>query len=437
MKSPIPDYLAEVLQQCTGGVAGELADYIPQLAAVDPDIFGVSICTIDGQVYSAGDVDEEFTIQSISKPFTYALALQDLGLEAVLEGVDVEPSGEAFNEISLERDSGRPRNPMINAGAIAAYSLVSGRDDPERRARLRDFTNRIAGRELTIDEAVLASEQQTSFRNRAIAYLLRNAKVIDQDPDEALDGYNEQCSVGVTVQDLARMAATLANGGVQPDTGEQVVTAAAVRQTLSVMLTCGMYDSAGDWVTTVGIPAKSGVSGGIIGVLPGQVGIAVHSPGLDKHGNSARGVRVFERLSADMGMHIMEPPKSSSSVLHGLYRAPRSDAAGSDVTVYELQGDMRFSGAEHLVREWSTHAPETDDVVLDVHRTGGFDDVARRMTLEGIRRLTLFDDKKVHLVDPDAHLGDADAGDGVTPVHLDDAGELVQLPQPPATEDGA
>lgn len=416
---------------------GELADYIPQLAAADPDSFGVSICTIDGQIYSAGDVDEEFTIQSISKPFTYALAVQDLGLEAVLEKVDVEPSGEAFNEISLERESGRPRNPMINAGAIAAYSLVSGRDDAERRQRLSEFTNRIAGRELTIDEAVLDSEQQTSFRNRAIAYLLRNARVIDQDPDEALEGYNEQCSVAVTVQDLARMAATLANGGVQPDTGERVVSAAAVRQTLSVMLTCGMYDSAGDWVTTVGIPAKSGVSGGIIGVLPGQVGIAVLSPGLDKHGNSARGVRVFGRLSADMGMHIMEPPKAGPSVLHGLYRAPRTDSAGADVTVYELQGDMRFSGAEHLVREWSTRTPETEDVVLDLHRTGGFDDVARRMTLEGIRRLTLFDDKKVHLVDPDSYLGEADAGDGVTPVHLDDAGELVQVPQSPAADTGA
>jgi len=431
MRSPIPDYLTEVLDRCTAGEAGALADYIPQLARVDPDSFGVAICTIDGQVYSAGDTDLEFTIQSISKPFTYALAVQELGLAAVLEKVDVEPSGEAYNEISLEQESGRPRNPMINAGAIAAYSLVPARDDAQRRAKLRDFSNRIAGRDLRLDEAVLVSEEETAFRNRAIAYLLRNAGVIDQNPDQAVNGYSEQCSRAVTVQDLAQMAATLANGGVQPSTGVRVVDADAVRQTLSVMLTCGMYDAAGDWVTTVGIPAKSGVSGGIIGVLPGQVGIAVQSPGLDAHGNSSRGVRVFERLSADMGMHIMDPPKATPSVLHGLYRTHRVGQPGREVTVYELQGDLRFAGAEHLVREWAENLPPTPEVLLDVHRTGGFDDVARRMTVEGMARLARSDDKTVYLVDPAGVLGLTE-DDPEAPVLLDRAGELI--PDVPADD---
>lgn len=360
-------------------------------------------------MYHVGDAETAFTMQSIAKPFTYALALQDQGLETVLEKVDVEPSGEAYNEISLERDTGRPLNPMINAGALAIYSLLAGDDAIDREQRLMAFLSTVAGRELELNRDVMASELRTAFRNRAIAYLLRNADIITGDPSEVVDGYTAQCSVSVTVDDLAIMAATLANGGVHPRTGEEVVQPEAVRQTLSVMLTCGMYDSAGDWVTSVGIPAKSAVSGGIIGVLPGQLGIAVYSPPLDEHGNSARGVRVFEQLSADMGLHIMSAPKTTFSVLYDAYLADRRDDS-EQVSVYEIQGDIRFAGAERIAREFTDYGPQTDHVLIDLSGAGGFDDIARRMVREVLHRLIRQEGKQVYLVDPGAFLSEEDDG---------------------------
>ncbi|WP_447644242.1 glutaminase A [Nocardioides zeae] len=271
MRTPLPDYLTEVLEVCGTDSSGELAAYIPELAAADPDRLALALCTVDGTGYAVGDDGVRFSIQSISKPFVYALALADLGLDAVLEKVGVEPSGEAFNEMSLEEDSGRPLNPMINAGAITVHALV-GMD------RVRRGFAAFAGRELEVDEAVSSSELATADRNRAIAYMLRNHGIVEDDPQEVVAGYTEQCSLLVDVTDLAAMAATLANNGVQPVTGEEVVPRWVARQVLSVMATCGMYDAAGDWFTTVGIPAKSGVSGGLIGALPGRAGLAVLSP---------------------------------------------------------------------------------------------------------------------------------------------------------------
>lgn len=414
MKSPIPSYLNRVLEECTPVSAGHVADYIPELAEVDPNRFALALCTVDGKLYQVGDAETAFSMQSISKPFTYALALQDQGLQAVLEKVDVEPSGEAYNEISLERDTGRPLNPMINAGALATYALLAGEDAEHRQRRLLDFYSTVAGRELDLDRQVMDSELQTAFRNRAIAYLLRNADIIGGDPAEAVDGYTAQCSVSVTVGDLAMMAATLANGGVHPTSGDEVVEAAAVRQTLSVMLTCGMYDSAGDWVTSVGIPAKSAVSGGIIGVLPGQLGIAVYSPALDQHGNSTRGVRVFEQLSDDMGLHIMSAPKTTFSVMYDAYLADRR--GGEDqVSVYEIQGDIRFAGAERIARELTDYIPQTEYVLIDLSRAGGFDEIAGRMVREVISRLMRDEGKQVYLVDPDGFLGERAEVEGRRP----------------------
>ncbi|MGC0251950.1 glutaminase A [Pseudactinotalea sp. Z1748] len=419
----------EVLNECADIAVGHVADYIPQLSEVDPSLYALAVCTVDGHLYHVGDAGTEFTMQSIAKPFTYALALHDQGLEGVLEKVDVEPSGEAYNEISLEPDSGRPRNPMINAGALATYALVHGSDAQHRRQRVLDFYGAVAGRDLELNRDVLDSELETAFRNRAIAYLLRNAEIIGGDPDEAVDGYSAQCSVSVTVDDLAVMAATLANGGVNPVTHAHVVEPGAVRQTLSVMLTCGMYDSAGDWVTSVGIPAKSGVSGAILGVLPGQVGIAVYSPPLDKHGNSVRGVVTFERLSADMGLHIMSGPKATSGVMSEAYVADLADVAGQ-VSVYEIQGDIRFAGAELIAREFIDNPPQTSRVMIDVSRAGGFDDVARRIVREVLRRLMSQQDREVYLVDPDEYLGayseEEEPGDGAdVPEMLAVAGDLI------------
>ncbi|GAB3249447.1 glutaminase A [Arthrobacter pigmenti] len=315
MQSPIPDYLTEVLGECAADTSGAPADYIPELAAAKPDLFGIALSTVDGTVYRTGDTDVEFTIQSISKPFIYALAIADQGLDAVLEKVGVEPSGDAFNELSLEAGSGRPLNPMINAGAITAHTLVGDSTGKDRNERIVAILSAFAGRTLAVDESVFRSEMDSAHRNLAIAHMLASNGIVEQDPTDVVRGYIRQCSVKVTAADIAVMAATLANGGVQPITGERIIAPDVVRQVLSVMTTCGLYDAAGDWVTTVGIPAKSGVAGGIIGALPGQVGLAAFSPRLDQHGNSVRGVKACERLSADMGLHLMEVAPPARAVI--------------------------------------------------------------------------------------------------------------------------
>ncbi|MEU1429827.1 glutaminase A [Nocardia sp. NPDC005746] len=297
--------IEEVYELCRADTSGTLADYIPELAAVQPDSFGICLATADGRIYGSGDLDAAFTIQSISKPFTYALALADQGPAEVARRIDVEPTGEPFNEISLDPQTQRPRNPMINAGAIAAAGLVTGIDAADRFARIRRSYSRFAGRELTMNEDVYASEARTGYRNRAIGYLLRGADIIDVDPDEAVDRYFRQCSIDVTCRDLAVMAATLANNGVNPLTRERALTGPLVQQVLSVMTTCGMYDAAGDWVTAVGLPAKSGVGGGILAVLPGQIGIAVYSPRLDANSSSVRGVKACRELSTRLGLHFL------------------------------------------------------------------------------------------------------------------------------------
>lgn len=414
MRSPIPDYLDEVLTACSSDETGANADYIPELATADPDHLGVALSTVEGSVYEAGDRGLEFTIQSISKPFVYALAIADRGLDAVLEKVGVEPSGEAFNEISLEEGSARPRNPMINIGAIATHTLVGepGASSEQRLGRVLSGLSAFAGRELRVDEAVYASEMATAHRNLAIAHMLRGHGTITEAAEAAVRDYTRQCSLLVTTRDLALMAATLANGGVQPVTGERVVSSDVVRQVLSVMTTCGMYDAAGDWVTTVGIPAKSGVAGGILGALPGQVGIGAMSPRLDKHGNSVRGVRVCERLSRDMGLHMMEVPALARAAMRGDRQRETSD--GQPVRVYALQGGIQFAGAERLLHTLAESPPEEREVAFDLTRVHEVNPVARRMLLEAVRRLTL-DGHELTLIDPECVLPDPDAGDGVRP----------------------
>ncbi|AXT85007.1 glutaminase [Aeromicrobium sp. A1-2] len=401
MRSPIPDYLLEVLDSC-GEDGGAVADYIPELAAADPDRFGICVATVDGTIYTAGDADVEFTIQSMSKPFTYAIALADRGIDALNERVGVEPSGEAFNEISVERGTGRPKNAMINAGALLTHSLVDGDDSAAQSERVRAGFSRFAGRDLVVDEQAFVSELASAHRNLGMAHLLKAAKTLDCDPVEIVRGYTRQCSVKVSCQDLAIMAATLANAGVHPLTHETLLSRPVVRQVLSVMMTCGMYDAAGDWMTDVGIPAKSGVSGGVIGALPGQVGIAVFSPRLDSHGSSVRGVEAFERLSRDMGMHLMDVAQEGRSALRGAYVTEGDDP----MTVYEVQGDLRFAGAETIVRAIAEGEHETRRVALDLTRVYRLHDVGRRMLLESVRRLGE-DGLEVVLVDPECALPEA------------------------------
>ncbi|MEW1756832.1 glutaminase [Streptomyces cyaneofuscatus] len=410
MRPIIPDYLAEVLGQVEPDTSGEPASYIPELAAADPERLGAVFATVDGQVHGAGDIDVPFTIQSISKPFAYALALADRGFGPVLAKVGVEPSGEAFNEISLESGTGRPLNPMINAGAITVHSLVAeaGSEPAERVRRVLDGLSAFAGRRLEMDEKVCASEMEHAHRNLAIAHMLRSHDILTEDAGAVVDGYTRQCSVLVTTRDLAMMAATLANRGVNPLSGEQVVPEGVVRQVLSVMFSCGMYDAAGDWTTQVGIPAKSGVAGGLIGALPGRLGIATFSPRLDSHGNSVRGVSLFERFSSDMGLHVMEVPSAGRAVV----RSSHVLGSGPDaLRVLELQGGIGFAGAERVVREVLDTDPQETRVAIDLTRVHAIDDVARRMVLEIARRLTL-DGRQVYLVDPETVIPDPEPGDG-------------------------
>lgn len=384
MESPIPDYLAEVLRASAAHTGGSVADYIPELATADPDRAAIALATVDGVVYAQGDDDVAFSIQSMSKPFTYALALADHGIEHLGRRVGVEPSGEAFNEISLEPGTGRPRNAMINAGAIATHGLVRVASAGERLDRVVDAYSRFAGRRLKVDDAIARSELEDGHRNLALGHLLRSFGIFEDDPVEVVEGYIHQCAVSVTVRDLALMAATLANGGVQPLARERVIDQRLVRHVLSVMMSAGMYDAAGDWLTGVGIPAKSGVSGGIIGVLPGQLGIAVFSPRLDAHGNSVRGVRMMEQLSEDMGLHVMEAARPARSAIRDVHEA---ELRGEPATIYELHGDLVFSSAESLIRRLVVDPPRTKAVVFDLDRVDEVTDVARRMLHEAARRL--------------------------------------------------
>ena len=380
MKTPVPDYLQHVLSQCDSNDQGQLADYIPELAHADPNKIALALAMVDGTIYSSGDDEVEFTIQSMSKPFAYALAIQAHGLSAVLNKVGVEPSGEAFNQISLGQDQ-LPKNPMINSGAITTHALLPHKKTVSRAETLRRFLSELAGRELSFDENVYTSEVKTAFRNMSIAYMLRTVGVFDEDPEEMVQGYIRQCAIKVTVKDLATMASVLAHGGVHAKTGKRILDRSVVRQVLSVMMSCGMYDAAGDWLTTVGIPAKSGVAGGIIGVLPGQVGIAVFSPKLDEHGNSVRGVQIFERLSQDMGLHLMEGTPSAQTILQSRYEV------GKDTVVYELRGVLQFTESEMLLRLLQQEPKGKNALLLDLTNLTLIHDVGARMLFEGVKRL--------------------------------------------------
>ncbi|WP_413039356.1 glutaminase [Rothia mucilaginosa] len=407
MHSPIATYLTETLESVASDTSGELANYILELAAVDPDKLAASIAMVDGEQYAAGDSDVEFTIQSISKPFVYALALADRGYDDVLAKVGVEPSGEPFNELSLEDGSGKPLNPMINAGAITTHSLVGppGATQGERMERVISGLSAFAGRRLSVNERVYESELEHAHRNYAIAHMLRGHGILTGDPTVAVQGYTRQCSLMVTVKDLALMAATLANYGVHPVTGEQVVPKGVVRQVLSVMFTCGMYNAAGDWATQVGVPAKSGVGGGIIGAVPGQLGVATFSPRLDGHGNSVRGVELFEQFSDDMGMHVMNVPTVARSALRANYQIGSGDES---MRLIQLQGRIRFAGVERVIREIVESPMEGSKVALDVTRVYAVDEVAQSMLLELMRRLRN-DGYKVYLIDNDETITNTDA----------------------------
>jgi glutaminase len=392
-ESPFQLYLKELYEKYKNVNEGDVADYIPELAKVNPNLFGISLVTTDGTIQEIGDTNCGLTMQSISKPFIYGLILEDLGINGVLKKINSEPSGDAFNSISLEPITGRPLNPMINAGAIATTSCVKGHNARHRIERILATLSAYAGKEIFIDQRVYNSEKKTGHRNRAIAHMLRNFDIIEKNLTSTLNLYFQQCSILVNCQDLAIMAATLANDGVNPITGIRAVNREYVPLILSVMSLCGMYDYSGRWIYEIGIPAKSGVSGGIIAVLPGQFGLSVFSPRLDIRGNSVRGTLICKQFSQDFGLHLLRVPKTASSVIRTTYslkqvRSKRFrkikenlilDEIGDKVYVFELQGEMRFSTAEAAVRKIFEAAHNCEFIIVDFRHVPSIDSGACKL----------------------------------------------------------
>ena len=397
--SPLTRYLDDLHARVAPVDDGAVADYIPQLARVDPKRFGIALATVDGDVYESGDTRVRFTIQSISKPFVYGLVLELCGEAAVRERIGVEPTGEPFNSTTLDPD-GRPLNPLVNAGAIAATGMIVERRRGRAIESIVELLSGYAGRRLKIDRATARSESQTGHRNRAIAHLLSAAGVVRGEPMVVVEQYFEQCAISLDCRDAAVLAATLARGGLNPLTGERVAEVDTVRRVLLVMATCGMYDGAGEWMYTVGLPAKSGVSGTIIAVLPGQLGIAVHSPPLDPKGNSVRGVAVCRRLAAELELHIVQPGarqpgiRATFTLDQEHSKRARTDgeraalsSLGRRARVLQLQGSLVFSAIEAVSRTVITDAEHLRFAVLDLRRVTHITDVSLRFLVVLARQL--------------------------------------------------
>jgi glutaminase len=380
-ESPLQRFLTACYEEFKSDDSGAVADYIPELQRANPAHFGVALVTIDGHVYEVGDSAVPFTIQSVSKAFVFALALEAVGEERVSAAIGVEPSGEAFNSIRLTNDN-RPFNPMVNAGAIACSGLIHQAHGAFAFERIREKLSQFAGRDLGVDDAVHVSETLTGNRNRAIAWLLRNYDVVRDDVDAVLDTYFRQCAILVTARDLAVMAATLANRGINPVTGVQVITPHIVARTLSVMTSSGMYDYAGEWIYRVGIPAKSGVGGGIVAALPSQMGLGTFSPNLDSHGNSVRGLRVCEALSSRFDLHMLNRSADVRTCIIADYdiygissrrsRQPHEqqilDERHSDIRVIELVGALNFAAIDYVTRRLAGEPPNAPLLILDFRR---------------------------------------------------------------------
>ena len=285
--------------------SGQVADYIPALARVSPDLFGVSMVGVGGADIGVGDCDHLFSIQSISKPFVFALVCQALGAEGARARIGVNATGLPFNSVmAIELNADRTMNPMVNAGAIATTSCVPGANAAEKFRFIQDGLSRFAGRRLEVDEEVYTSEADTNLRNRGIAKLLEGYDRMYWDALEATDIYTRQCSLNVTAKDLAVMGATLAGGGVNPLTQERVIDAGNCRRVLAALATAGLYEQSGDWLFEVGLPGKSGVSGGIVTIAPGKGAVGVFAPRLDESGNSIKGQLISKLLSERLGLNL-------------------------------------------------------------------------------------------------------------------------------------
>ena len=401
-KPPLLRFLAACHSDFLTETGGAVANYIPELGKADPDHFGIGLATLDGHVYEVGDTRIPFTIQSMSKPFVFALALDTLGASRVESAIGVEPSGDPFNSIRLNADN-HPFNPMVNAGAIACSGLIHEAKGDGAFDYIRQALGRFAGRELGVDEAVYASESATGDRNRAIGYLLRNSAVIKDNVGAVLEVYFRQCSVLVTARDIAVMAATLANRGINPVTGEQVLTPYAISRALSVMTSSGMYDYAGEWIYRVGIPAKSGVGGGILAALPARLGLGSYSPRLDSHGNSVRGIKVCEALSLHYDLHMLNRSDDARNSIIAHYNIGKGSSRRSrrpheqkiiaahhqDVRIIELVGTLTFSNVDYVSRQLAAK-PRPSFIIFDLRRVAAMTRAGARLLAEGFRELAAF-----------------------------------------------
>src|SRR5437879_2214946 len=398
-KPPLLRFLNACHAEFTPETSGAVADYIPELGKADPAHFGISLATLDGHVYEVGDTQIPFTIQSMSKPFVFALALDTLGAARVESVIGVEPSGDPFNSIRLNAEN-RPFNPMVNAGAIACSGLIYGAKGDAAFDYILQALGRFAGRDLDVDDAVYASESTTGDRNCAIGYLLRTNAVIRDNVAAGLEAYFRQCAILVTARDIAVMAATLANRGINPVTGEQVLTPYAISRTLSVMTSSGMYDYAGEWIYRIGIPAKSGVGGGILAALPARLGLGSYSPKLDKHGNSVRGIKVCEALSSHYDLHMLNRSDDARNAIIADYDIGKSPsrrvrrpqereilaAHEQEVRIIELVGTLSLSAVDYVSRRLAAR-PRPQFVVFDLHRVTSTTRAGARLVAEAFEEL--------------------------------------------------
>ena len=307
-RAQIEAVVREAYDRFKNDTGGKNADYIPYLAQVDSKLFGIAIVTTDNQVVSTGDLTYSFSIQSISKVYSQALAMEELGADKFFDKVGSEPTGRAFNSVPAVADMPtHTGNPYVNAGAISTVSLISGRTADEKWAKILNFYSRAAGEKLVLIDEVYKSEAATNTGNKALSMLLAKYDRIYADPFESVDVYTKQCSVGVNVVQLARMGATLANNGKNPATGEQVIKAEYVPYILSTMIMAGLYDGSGGWAWHVGLPAKSGVGGGIVAIVPGKGAIAVFAPPLDAAGNSVKAQKVIEHVANKLDLNLFSP----------------------------------------------------------------------------------------------------------------------------------
>ncbi len=315
----VDELVSEAHERYRGVDTGTVADYIPALAEVDPELFGLAVVDVIGGVHDVGDSQHPFSIQSISKMFVYAIAIQEHGHAKVRDIVGVNNTGLAFNSVmALELNAGHPMNPMVNAGAIATTALIPGVTPAEKWERIREALSAFAGRQLSMDGEVYRSEMMSNQRNRALGRLLSSYGRLEGDSDAIVDIYTRQCALTVTAHDLAVMGATLAGGGLNPVTGESVVSADVCRDTLAVVAASGLYERSGEWLFEIGMPAKSGVAGGIVAISPGKGAAGAFSPRLDSAGNSVRSQLAIAHLSRSLGLNLFASAARAADTVEGL-----------------------------------------------------------------------------------------------------------------------